>query len=80
MKTMAVIAADLSLLISVTLAHLIVWRTIRRRYREKAARRKNLKLLRGEATLTQAEPDVGRGFGARPRAIVNSSGGSQPEQ
>jgi hypothetical protein len=42
-----VLFKDLSLLISLMVAHIIVWRTIRRRRHDRAARRKKLKLIRG---------------------------------
>lgn len=38
---------DLGLLLSLMLARFIVWRTLRRRRQERAARRKQLKLVRG---------------------------------
>ena len=38
---------DLDLMISVTIARLLVWRTLRRRSRERAARLKQFKLVHG---------------------------------
>lgn len=42
-----VLLSDLSLLIALTVARFIVWRTLRRRRQERAARRKRFKLLQG---------------------------------
>jgi len=50
-QSVSVLAGELRLFICVALAHLIVWRTLRRRSRENSARRKRFKLLSGsEAT------------------------------
>jgi hypothetical protein len=40
-----VLFKDLSFLVSLSLAHLIVWRVLRRRGKERAARLKRLKLV-----------------------------------
>ena len=42
-----VVCKDLRLLASLYLAQLIVWRTLRVRHKERVARKKNLKLIRG---------------------------------
>jgi hypothetical protein len=42
-----VLFKDLSLLISLMVAHMIVWRTLRRRRHDRAARRNRFKLIRG---------------------------------
>lgn len=41
------IIGDLSLLLSLALARFIVWRTIRARHKERAARLKNMRLVSG---------------------------------
>jgi hypothetical protein len=46
-RAASLIINDLSLLISLYAAHFIVWRTLRARYKERVARRKNLKLISG---------------------------------
>jgi hypothetical protein len=46
---------DLDLLASLSLAQFMVWRFLRRRRQENAARRKNFMLVRGRAFLNQAE-------------------------
>ena len=53
-----VLLEDLRFFASVGLAHLIVWRTLRRKYRENAARRRKFKVLRGAGVLVQPEPHV----------------------
>jgi len=53
-----VLLEDLRFLASVGLAHFIVWRTVRRRYKENSARRRKFKLLRGNGPLAQPEPQV----------------------
>lgn len=57
-----VLLEDLRFLASVGLAHFIVWRTLRRKYRENAARRRKFKVLRGAGVLVQPEPHVLRGL------------------
>jgi hypothetical protein len=42
-----VLLGDLSLLISLTVARFIVWRTLRRLHQERAARRKQFRLIQG---------------------------------
>ncbi|HEY0546846.1 MAG TPA: hypothetical protein VGC91_15810 [Pyrinomonadaceae bacterium] len=42
-----VLLGDLSLLISLTIARFIVWRTLRRREHARTARRKQFRLIRG---------------------------------
>jgi hypothetical protein len=56
-----VLLKDLRFLASVGLAHFVVWRTVRHRYRENAARREEFKLLGGNASVAQPEPQVVRG-------------------
>ena len=50
-----VLLEDLRFLASVGLAHFIVWRTVRRRYRENSARRREFKVLRGAGASCQPE-------------------------
>ena len=69
-----VLLEDLKLLASVGLAHFIVWRTLRRKYRENAARRREFKVLRGAGILAQPEPQVVRGFDWRATAVANGNG------
>jgi len=66
-----VLLEDLRFLASVGLAHFIVWRTVRRRYRENSARRREFKVLRGAGILAQPEPHVGRGLDWRANAVAN---------
>jgi hypothetical protein len=61
---------DLRFFASVALAQLIVWRTLRRRYREASARRKAFKLLRGEGA-AQLQPQDVLGFDWRTNAVGN---------
>jgi hypothetical protein len=68
-----VLFEDLRLLASVALAHYIVWRTLRRRYRENSARRREFKLLRGEGFMAQAHSPVVRGFDWRANAVANGN-------
>ena len=68
-----VLFEDLRLLASVALAHYIVWRTLRRRYRENSARRREFKLLRGEGFMAQAQSQVVRGFDWRANAVANGN-------
>ena len=42
-----ILCGDFSLLASVTVAHLIVWRTLRGRHKERVARLKSLRLISG---------------------------------
>lgn len=42
-----ILCGDLSLLASVTVAHFIVWRTLRARHKERVARLKSLRLING---------------------------------
>jgi hypothetical protein len=52
-----VLVEDLLFLASVTLARFIVWRTLRRRYRDDAAHRKAFKVIRGKGSLAaQSQP------------------------
>ena len=46
-RTAVVIIGDFSLLASLYLAHFIVWRRLRVRFKERRARLKNLKLING---------------------------------
>jgi hypothetical protein len=62
---------DLYFLAYVTLAHFIVWRTLRCRDRENSARRRQFKLLRGEGPLTQAQPQLVRAFVSQTNAVAN---------
>ena len=75
-----VLLEDLRFLASVGLAHFIVWRTIRRRYRENSARRKEFKLLRGKGSLAQPEPQVMRELDWRANAVANANGNFRPER
>ena len=68
-----VLLEDLRFLASVALAHFIVWRTVRRRYRENSTRRREFKLLRGKGSLAQPEPQVVRGFDWRANAVANGN-------
>jgi len=75
-----VLLGDLCFLASVALAHFIVWRTLRRRYAENSARRRQFKLLRGDPTLAQTQPQVVRGFDWRANAVATGFGGSSTER
>jgi hypothetical protein len=44
-----VLLGDLSLFMSLAVARFIIWRTLRRRRKARAARRKRLKLIQGNA-------------------------------
>lgn len=46
-RAIAIFLDDLRLLASLYLAHLIVWRTVRRRLKEDWARRHNFRLING---------------------------------
>jgi hypothetical protein len=73
MKTMAIVIADFRFLGSVVLAHLIVRRTLRRRFRENSARRKQFKLLQGEGSVAQAGPQVVHGLNWRADAVAHGN-------
>ena len=75
-----VLLEDLRFLASVTLAHFIVWRTLRRKYKENAARRKEFKLLRGNGSLAHSEPPVVPGFDGRANVVANSNRNFKPER
>jgi hypothetical protein len=75
-----VLLEDLRFLASVGLAHFIVWRTVRRRYRENSARRREFKLLRGNGFLAQPEPQVVRGLDWRANAVANGNRIFRPER
>ena len=75
-----VLLEDLRFLASVALAHFIVWRTLRRKYRENAARRREFKLLRGEGPVAQPEPSVVRGLDCRANAVANGNRNFRPER
>ena len=75
-----VLLEDLRFLASVALAHFIVWRTLRRKYRENAAHRKEFKVLRGAGILAQPEPKVVRGFDWRATAVANGNGNFRPDR
>ena len=75
-----VLLEDLKLLASVGLAHFIVWRTLRRKYRENAARRKEFKVLRGKASLAQPGPQVVRGLDWRANVVANGNRNFRPER
>ena len=66
-----VLLKDVRFLVSVALAHFIVWRTLRRRYRENTARRQQFKLLRGGTSLTQPQSQVVRVLDWRANVVVN---------
>ena len=66
-----VLLEDLRFFASVGLAHFIVWRTVRRRYRENAARRREFKVLPGDGSLAQSELRVVRGLDWRANAVAN---------
>ena len=68
-----VLLGDLRFLASVTLARFIVWRTLRRRCRENSARRREFRLLRGEVSPAQAEPQVVQGFDWRANAVASGN-------
>jgi hypothetical protein len=68
-----VLLEDLRFLASVALAHFIVWRTLRRKYRENAARRREFTVLRGAGVLVQPEPHVLRGSDWRANAVANGN-------
>ena len=68
-----VLFEDLSFLATVKLAHFIVWRTLRRRYKENSARRKQFKLLQGEGSVAQAGPEVVHEFDWRANAVANGN-------
>jgi hypothetical protein len=74
-----VLLDDLRFLASVGLAHFIVWRTVRRRYRENSARRREFKLLRGSWPLAQPEPQAVRGLDWRANA-ANGNRNFRPER
>jgi len=57
-----VLLEDLGFFTSVALAHFIVWRTVRRTFKENSIRRSEFKLIRGGNSLAQAESQVVRGF------------------
>ncbi len=75
-----VLLEDLRFLASVGLAHFIVWRTVRRRYRENSARRREFKLLGGNGSLAQPEPQVLRGLDWRASAVANGNRNFRPER
>ena len=75
-----VLLDDLRFLASVALAHFIVWRTLRRRFRENAARRREFKLLRGKGPLAQPEPQFVRGFDWRAVVVANGTRNFRPER
>jgi hypothetical protein len=68
-----VVLRDLCLLWCVALAYFIVWRALSRRDRENSARRRQFKLLRGEGSLAQAQPQVVRTFDWRIKAAANGN-------
>lgn len=72
-RGIVILINDLRLLASLYLAHFIVWRTIRRRFREKSARRREFKLLHGEGSLAQAQTQVVRGFDWRANAVASGN-------
>lgn len=69
---------DLRFLASVGLAHFIVWRTLRRRYRENSARRREFKLLWGNGSLAQPEQQVARRLDWRANAVANANRNLRP--
>lgn len=75
-----VLLEDLKFLASVGLAHFIVWRTVRRRYRENSARRREFKVLRGAGILAQPELQVVRGLDWRANAVANGNRNFRPER
>ena len=75
-----VLLEDLRFLASVALAHFIVWRTVRRRYRDNAARRREFKLLRGDGSLARSEPPVVPGFDWRANVVANGNRNFRPER
>ena len=75
-----VLVEDLRLLASVTLANFIVWRTLRRKYKENAERRREFKLLRGDGSLAHSEPPIVPGFDWRANVVANGNRNSRPER
>lgn len=66
-----VLLNDLIFLAFVSFAQFIVWRTLRRKYREDSVRRKQFKLLRGEGSVAQAEPPVVWDFDWQANGVAN---------
>lgn len=64
---------DLRLLTSLYLAQFMVWRFLRRRRKENAARRKSFRLVQGRASVNQAESYRVSRIDWLPKAVANTA-------